>query len=93
MFGGGRWGGEWWWRGEAGVSAVLATGPLEPSVTGHCQVGSNGRGRAQQECGGLISFRGARDPREEKQTSARKTRRGSVRSVFFLPGLRCGWQI
>lgn len=75
------------------VPAVLATGPLEPSVAAHCQVGSSGRGRAQQECGGLISFRGARDPRKEKQTSAQKTRRGSVRAVFFLLGLRCGWQI
>lgn len=79
--------------GGGGVSAVLATGPLEPSVTGHCQVGSNGRGRAQQECGGLISFRGARDPRKEKQTSAHKTRRGSARAVFFLPGFCRGWQI
>lgn len=53
-------------------------------MAGHCQVGSNSRGRAPQECGRLISSRGARDPRKEKQTSAQKTQRGSVRAVFFL---------
>lgn len=65
---------------EAGVSAVLGTG------TGAFRdwtlsSGVKQRGPAcgaQQECGRLISFRGARDPRKEKQTSVQKTQWGPV---------------
>lgn len=67
---------------------------LEPSVTGHCQVGSNGGGRPA----GLTRNAAALSVLEEPGTLGKKSKRlcrrhGGVPRGIFLAPLCSGWQI
>lgn len=79
-------------RGECLGGWGGCVGALEPLATGHCQVGSSAGAepRAHQECGRLISCKGARDAERKANVSVGRRRRVPAR-VFLLQAP--GWQI